>query len=207
MKSWTSALQNSRKHATDNHRKTEAQTGSGSNQKALSTAMEMLEIPATRPAHDALGDAFHTAQICAKLDLQKGIAEYRGSLQEHEDGLHGAQVPGCVSRRVYHDYEDKSAAMGDMGGKENLCPVCGKEMTCQGWHTQPGRRYLSKNSCPDHGDFIVRIRFERDGDGSLKVCRLVYDNSSSLAENFEEEIAKKPKKRPRRRRKRVKTEL
>ena len=184
-----------------------AQTGSGNNQKALSTAMEMLEIPATRQAHDALGDAFHTAQICAKLDLKKGIAEYRGSLQEHEDGLHGAQVPGCVSRRVYHDYEDKTAAMGDMGGKENLCPVCGREMTCQGWHTQPGRRYLSRNTCPDHGDYIVRIRFERDADGSLKVCRLVYDSSSALAENFDAEIAKKAKKRPRRRRKRLKAEL
>ena len=79
-----------------------AQTGSGNNQKALSTAMEMLEIPATRQAHDARGDAFHTAQICAKLDLRRGMAEYRGSLKEHEDGLHGAQVPGCVSRKVFH---------------------------------------------------------------------------------------------------------
>ena len=184
-----------------------AQTASGNNQKALSTALEMLGIDATRQAHDALGDAYHTAQICAKLDLKKGIAEYHGSLREHEDGLHGAQVPGCVSRRVFHDYEDKSAAMGDMGGKENLCPVCGREMNCQGWHTQPGRRYLSRNTCPDHGDYIVRIRFERDSDGSLKVCRLVYDQTSVLAEKFDEEIAKKAKKRPRRRRKRIKTEL
>ena len=120
-------------------------------------------------------------------------------------GLHGAQVPGCVSRRVYHDYEDKTAAMGDMGGKENICPVCGREMTCQGWHTQPGRRYLSKNTCPDHGDYIVRIRFERDADGSLKVCRLVYDQSSTLAANFDAEIEKKPRRKPRHRRKRTPT--
>ena len=180
-----------------------AQTGSGNNQKALSTALEMLDIEPTRQAHDALGDAFHTAQICAKLDLKKGIAEYRGSLREHEDGLHGAQVPGCVSRSVFHDYEDKSAAMGDMGGKENLCPVCGKVMTCAGWHTQPGRRYLSKNTCPEHGEYVVRVRFEHDPDGSLKVCRLVYDQSSTLAANFDAEIEKKPRRKPRHRRRRT----
>lgn len=182
-----------------------AQTNSGNHQKSLATALEMMEIPATRPAHDALGDAFHTAQICQKLDLKRGMAEYRGSLKEHEDGLHGAQVPGCVSRKVFHGYEDKTAAMGDMAGKENLCPTCGKVMSCEGWHTQAGRRYLSKASCPEHGEFVIRIRFEHDPDGTLKVCRLVYDSSSALAENYDEEIAKKKPRKPRRRRKRLKT--
>ena len=180
-----------------------AQTGTGSNQKALSTALELMGIPQTRQAHDALGDAYHTALICQKLDLKKGMAEYHGSMREHEDGLHGAKVPGCVCRKVYHCYEDKAAAMGDMGGRENVCPVCGKEMTCEGWHTQPGRRYLSRSSCPEHGDFIVRIRFEHDADGGLKVCRLVYDRTSALYENFETEVAKKPKRRPHRRRRRA----
>ena len=149
------------------------------------------------------GSGNNQISLDAKLDLKKGIAEYRGSLREHEDGLHGAQVPGCVSRRVFHDYEDKSAAMGDMGGKENLCPVCGKVMTCAGWHTQPGRRYLSKNTCPEHGEYVVRIRFEHDPDGSLKVCRLVYDQSSTLAANFDAEIEKKPRRKPRHRRRRT----
>ena len=42
-----------------------AQTDGSNAQKALKTAMEMFEIQATRPAHDALGDAYHTALICA----------------------------------------------------------------------------------------------------------------------------------------------
>ena len=45
-----------------------AQTDGSNAQKALKTAMEMFGIEATRPAHDALGDAYHTALICAKLD-------------------------------------------------------------------------------------------------------------------------------------------
>ncbi len=181
-----------------------AQTGSGNNQKALSTALEMMGIEASRQAHDALGDAFHTAQICAKLDLKKGMEEYRGSLKEHEDGLHGAQIPGCVSRKVYHGYEDKAAAMGDMAGKENVCPVCGKLMSCEDWHAQPGRRYLSKAACEEHGEFVIRIRFEHDLEGGLKVTRLVYDQSSELAKSYDEEIAKKRPRKPRRRRRRTK---
>lgn len=39
--------------------------------------MEFFQIEATRPAHDALGDAYHTAQICQKLELQRGMEEYK----------------------------------------------------------------------------------------------------------------------------------
>ena len=49
-----------------------AQTDGSNSQKALKTAMEIFGIEATRPAHDALGDAYHTALICAKLDLKRG---------------------------------------------------------------------------------------------------------------------------------------
>ena len=40
-----------------------AQTDGSNSQKALKTAMEIFGINPTRPAHDALGDAFHTALI------------------------------------------------------------------------------------------------------------------------------------------------
>lgn len=180
-----------------------AQTDSGSNQKGLLTAMEMMGIPASRPAHDALGDAFHTALICRRLDIKRGIAEYRGSLKEHEDGFHGAQLPGCVSRRVFHDYEGKVEAMGDMSGKENLCPVCGKAMSCGTWKSQGGRRYLTKAVCKKDGAFVVRIRFDHENDGSIKVCRLVYDSSSEVFHSFEAEVAKKPHRARRRRRRKA----
>ena len=40
-----------------------AQTDGSTAQKALKTAMEIFGIEASRPAHDALGDAYHTALI------------------------------------------------------------------------------------------------------------------------------------------------
>ena len=60
-----------------------AQTDGSSNQKALKTALEIMEIEPSRPAHDALGDAYHTALICARLKLAEGIAAYEQSLRDH----------------------------------------------------------------------------------------------------------------------------
>ena len=71
-----------------------AQTDASNAQKALKTAMEIFGIEATRPAHDALGDAYHTALICARLDLQRGAMEYDQALKSHENGFHGAELPG-----------------------------------------------------------------------------------------------------------------
>ena len=34
-------------------------------------------------------------------------------------------------------------ALGAMSGQENLCPVCGGQMTAGKWYPQQGRRYLS----------------------------------------------------------------
>ena len=103
-----------------------AQTDGSNSQKALKTAMEVFGIEPSRPAHDALGDAYHTALICARLDLKKGTAEYEKALKEHVDGFHGAELPGCISRKVFYDYADKRAALAAMSGKENLCPTCGR---------------------------------------------------------------------------------
>jgi hypothetical protein len=64
-----------------------AQTDGSNAQKALKTAMEIFEIEPSRPAHDALGDAYHTALICARLDLKKGTREYEEALKSHVNGL------------------------------------------------------------------------------------------------------------------------
>ena len=134
-----------------------AQTDGSNAQKALKTAMEMFSIEPSRPAHDALGDAYHTALICARLDLPKGIAEYEQALKSHENGFHGAELPGCIARKVFYDYADKRAALGAMAGEENKCPICGARMLGSRWFAQPGHRYMDLATCPEHGKFLIRV--------------------------------------------------
>jgi len=183
-----------------------AQTDGSTAQKALKTAMEIFEIEATRPAHDALGDAYHTALICARLDLKKGAAEYDEALKSHENGFHGAELPGCIARKVFYDYADKRTALSAMAGEENICPVCGSRMLGSRWFAQPGHRYMDLATCPQDGKFLIRVRLSTQSDGLIRVSRLTYEATSEAAEAYARRAEKADPEesgtRPRRRRRR-----
>ena len=184
-----------------------AQTDGSSAQKALKTAMEIFGIEATRPAHDALGDAYHTALICARLDLKKGAAEYDEALKSHENGFHGAVLPGCIARKVFYDYADKRAALSAMAGEENICPICNSRMLGSRWFAQPGHRYMDLATCPQDGKFLIRVRLSQQPDGLVRVSRLTYEATSEAAEAYArraekadpEDNASRPRRRRRRR--------
>ena len=159
-----------------------AQTDGSTAQKALKTAMEIFEIEPSRPAHDALGDAYHTALICARLDLEKGPSEYEEALRSHVNGFHGAELPGGISRKVFYDYADKKQALAAMSEEENKCPTCGKQMEGTRWFSQPGRRYMDLATCPDCGKFLIRVRLSEQPDGTIRVRRLTYAATSEAAE-------------------------
>ena len=175
-----------------------AQTDGSTAQKALKTAMEIFGIEASRPAHDALGDAYHTALICARLDLKKGTAEYAQALKEHVNGFHGAELPGCVDRKVFYDYADKRAALAAMSGPENQCPTCGRQMLGSRWFSQPGRRYMDLATCPEHGKFLIRVRLSDQPDGTVRVSRLTYEATSEAAEAYARRAEKAEPESPRR---------
>ena len=184
-----------------------AQTDGSNSQKALKTAMEIFGINPTRPAHDALGDAFHTALICARLDLKKGMAQYDEAVKSHVNGFHGAELPGCIARKVFYDYPDKKAALAAMSGPENECPICGRKMLGSRWFTQPGHRYMDLAQCPEHGKFLIRVRLSTLPDETVRVSRLTYEATSEAAEAYakraekaEPEGNQRPTHRRRRRR-------
>ena len=182
-----------------------AQTDGSSSQKALKTAMEMFGIEATRPAHDALGDAYHTALICAMLDLKRGAQEYDSAVKSHENGFHGAQIPGCIARQVFHGYADKRAALGAMSGEENICPTCGRQMLGSRWFAQPSHRYMDLATCPEHGKFLIRVRLSDQPDGTVRVSRLTYEATSEAATAYARRAEKadpEEQRNPRRRRRR-----
>ena len=186
-----------------------AQTDGSNAQKALKTALEIFEIEPSRPAHDALGDAYHTALICARLDLKRGAEEYDQALKSHENGFHGAELPGCISRKVFHDYADKRAALGAMTGEENKCPICGRQMLGSRWFAQPGHRYMDLATCPDHGKFLIRVRLSDQPDGTIRVSRLTYEATSEAAEAYARraEKADPEERRPGNRRRRRRSKL
>lgn len=180
-----------------------AQTDGSNSQKALKTALETFQIEPSRPAHDALGDAYHTALICQRLDMQRGIAEYDQAVRSHENGFHGAELPGCLERKVFRDYADKREALTAMAGSENLCPVCGRQMLGSRWFAQPGHRYMDLATCAEHGKFLIRVRLSAQPDGTVRVSRLTYEATSEAAEVYARRAQKaEPENAPRPRRRR-----
>lgn len=178
-----------------------AQTDGATAQKALKTAMELMGIEPSRPAHDALGDAYHTALICSRLDLEKGVAEYKNALDKHENGFHGAALPDCLERKVLKGFADKTAVIEAMETVENLCPKCGRQMKPQKWISQPGHRYMAKMSCPKCGGFLVRIRLHKEEEEeTIRVSRLVYTGDSEAAKAYDQQIATRNGARRRKRR-------
>ena len=179
-----------------------AQTDGSNSQKALKTAMEVFGIEASRPAHDALGDAYHTALVCERLDLDRGVEEYDQAVRSHENGFHGAELPGCLDRKVFRDYHDKREALAAMSGCENICPVCGRQMLGSRWFAQPGHRYMDLVACADHGKFLIRVRLSEQPDGLIRVSRLTYEATSEAAEAYARRAQKAEPESPTRSRRR-----
>lgn len=179
-----------------------SQLGCDSSQKALATAMGMMNLEPSRPAHDALGDAYHTALICSRLDMKRGIDEYAQSLQNHKDGFHGTPPEGCISKVVFRGYEDKAMAIRAMTDLKSHCPQCGREMPNGAWVCQEARRYMTMASCPEHGRFLIRLRLQKDEDDTLRVSRLVFEGASDAAQKFDELLQRRKTQRRRRRHRR-----
>ena len=117
--------------------------------------------------------------------------------KSHVNGFHGADLPGCISRKVYYDYPDKRAALAAMTGPENLCPTCGRQMQGTRWFAQPGRRYMDLAACPEHGQFLIRVRLSDQPDGTIRVSRLTYEATSEAAEAYARRAEKAdPEPRP-----------
>ena len=131
--------------------------------------------------------------------------EYDEALKSHENGFHGAELPGCIARKVFYDYADKRAALSAMAGEENICPICNSRMLGSRWFAQPGHRYMDLATCPEHGKLVIRVRLSQQQDGTFRVSRLTYEATSEAAEAYArraEEADPEESPRPRRRRRR-----
>ncbi|MCD8065800.1 MAG: exonuclease domain-containing protein [Oscillospiraceae bacterium] len=164
------------------------------NQKALHTAMEHFEIEQTRVAHDALGDAYNTALICSHLDMEVGIAEYKKGIRRLSLAAQNAQSPGeltqdALEHTCYDGFSSRSAAMADEKVSTVLCPDCGEKLTFSKWVNQSDRRYMSLASCPEHGKFLVRLKFRKAEENVWCANRILYRADSKTEDYYRSKLA------------------
>lgn len=119
-------------------------------QVALSTACENLGISRDKQLHNALNDALYTAQVCAKMDMKKGLSlckEKQKSLEEN------------VKRKYrYYDFGTPRDAFEFTSSCDNQCPLCSKPLVLK---TEYFRKYYNQFSavreCEEHGCFSENI--------------------------------------------------
>ncbi len=146
------------------------QTDGGSNQKALSTAMEHFGIEATRPMHDALNDAYYTALIAAKLDMRAGIARLLS------DAAHAAikDETAPLACEFYGGFESRREAFAEREVARVRCPECRGACDMRKWVYERRSQYMTLAECKTHGHFLVKLKFSKKTDGKYRVTKSMY---------------------------------
>lgn len=163
------------------------QTGGDKNQKSLSSAMENFGIEQTRVAHDALGDAYNTALVAQRLDMEEGLRMYPDAERILASRMPNYKPPSendnpdTLSHEVFGDFVSKAAAFADGRISELLCPACDEPLKGQKWVNQGDQRYMNIFSCPEHGSFLVRVKFRKSvDDGTWTANKLVYEADDEM---------------------------
>lgn len=155
-------------------------------QRSLEYAMEHFGIEQNLPAHDALNDAYFTALVAKRLDVAGGIASY-------DDGGDGdslfARVVGDADagERGFPAPDD---ALSHELMAAPVCPTCGKKMEAKNelLHSK-GQRYSRLFSCREHGDMFVKMRLNRNFNGTWRArCTILPADEAGIAD-YEKRLA------------------
>lgn len=184
------------------------QTGGDRSQKSLASAMEHFGIEQTRVAHDALGDAYNTALVCAALDLEAGVAQYddatrilaeRAAKKPRDEGQGQARPEDSVlEHKTFGGYPSREALWADEELIRPLCAECAEPLEVSRWVNQGGGRYMAMGTCAAHGAFLIRLHVRQTPQDGWTVSRIVYRATEDMAAYYAKKSGQ-PRHRSRRR--------
>ena len=182
------------------------QTEGDNNQKALSTAMEHFGIEQTRVAHDALGDAYNTALVCSRLDMESGLQGYNAAITKlstkaQKPRGEGQEGPEPLEHLSFTSYINRNAAFADEALTDIKCPNCGCSMETQRWVNQGDRRYMTIATCPEHGNFLARVKLRQNEEELWDANRILYAADEAMVEFYNTKSVPCRKRSRRRKRK------
>lgn len=156
-------------------------------QCALATAAEKLEIPLDVQTHDAFNDAYLTYEICKKLDMALGIAEY---------AEYAAAVPTPVFKDAVNNVDDLKKMLFDRRVMELKCPECGKNLRYGQWLFTNAKSCKTISECAGCGKlFLVKFKATTITPTNYTVVRTVYASTEEDKAAFEEKLRKREERR------------
>lgn len=167
------------------------QTNAEHLQCALAAAAESLEIPIDVPCHDAFNDAFLTFELCRKLDMALGIAEYAEYV---------AAIPTPLFKDAVTDVDDLKKMTFNRRVVEISCPKCGGKLKMRQWLFSSGKscKTIAKcANCEADGDFLIKLKAAKIGEGNYTVTRSVFAASEDDVNAFYEKLRKREERKKR----------
>jgi len=177
-----------------------AQTDGVNKQRSLEYAMEHFGIAANLPAHDALNDAYFTALVAAKLDMKRGIREYRENHGSYlaEEEIGNADTGGRGFAEIAELLKSPEASAP-------RCPLCDRALSQQEktLHSK-GQRYTLLLTCREHGDMLMQLKLQRNFNDTWRARKTVAQADEESVRVFREKLkeSERQKKAHTRRRRR-----
>ncbi len=162
------------------------QTNAEHLQCALSTAAESLGIPLDVQCHDAFNDAYLTWELCQKLDMALGLAEYSEYV---------AALPTPLVKDAVQDVRDLKKMLFDRRVVEIPCPKCGGNLKHGQWLFSSGKSCKTISNCEADGDFLIKLKAARISEGNYTVTRAVFAASEDDIAAFNEKLKKREERK------------
>lgn len=136
-----------------------AQTENENRQYSLAYAAEYFKLELNEPLHNALTDAYYTALVCSKLDLDKGISGYRAivfkdkSIPEH--------MKNIIFKRSFKAVKGYKRIVDLATVSNPECYECKKKLGVIKAAQNGPFVYLTIGKCKEHGEFAQYVRVNK----------------------------------------------
>jgi inhibitor of KinA sporulation pathway (predicted exonuclease) len=147
--------------------------------RALSFAVDYLQIPEERGFHMAIDDAWYTAAVLARIPDEVIAANYSVDTyhnpQSHEEELRIRYE--TYEKFISRPFETSEEAMEDGNVTAVRCFLCRHNVRrVIRWFANGGKSYLAVGRCPEHGFVKSKVRIRKAPDGkkyAVKTTKMI----------------------------------
>jgi len=168
---------------------------------ALGTAVEYFNIEKHDEFHRAIHDAKYTAEVFARMDMEKAMklytVDYFQNPKTKKDEI--SLTYDDYYKHISREFVTKEEAIADRDLRTTKCYQCGETaMKKIRWFAGKTRAYYCLAKCPEHGYMRGKIRLKRTDDGlffAVKTLRLVDNEQAQAIYDMKKEIILKRKEK------------
>ena len=144
--------------------------------RSLEYGIDFLQLPKTEEFHRALADAWYTALIFQKIEMDVILAydsiDVYQNPKKKTDEIH--MVYNGYSKYISREFRTKEDAMADPEVRSTCCCLCGRPARRKiQWFSVNAKNYYSMAACPVHGYVKGKARMKHTDEGNYYVIKTI----------------------------------